>query len=111
MERGKGTRGPHLDGLQLRWGEAVVHLSRSGLRPQGCGSVWAGSLLPVPSLLRSRLRESARGQDVPGLEEGTEDKEAPRREREHDGAILGEAQGDAPKDLRAALVGVPRGRD
>jgi hypothetical protein len=31
-----------LDGVQLRRRKALVHLPRSGLRPQGCGSVRPG---------------------------------------------------------------------
>jgi hypothetical protein len=34
-----GARVPHhLDGVQLRWREAVVRLSRSGLRSESCGA-------------------------------------------------------------------------
>src|SRR5215204_1128476 len=46
MGRGKGARAPELDGLQLRWREALVRLSWCGMRPQGRGSVRAGALLP-----------------------------------------------------------------
>ena len=56
----------------------MVHLSRSWMLSEGCNPVRAGALLPVPSLLRARLRESARRQDAPGLEESTEDKGRPR---------------------------------
>src|ERR687898_592318 len=63
------------------------------MRPEGCGPVRTWALLPVPSLLRSRLRKPARGQDAEGLEKGTEDKEASWRKREHDGAFPGEAKG------------------
>ena len=87
MGRCAGARAPELDSVQLRWGEAMVRLPWSGLRQEGSTPLRTWPLLPVPSLLRARLRESARGQDVPGLEKGTEDKEAPRRERVHDGAI------------------------
>jgi hypothetical protein len=79
--------------LPLTWtacnfgGEAVVCLSWCGMRPEGCGSVRSGALLPVPLLLRSRLRESERAQDAPSTQEGTEDQEALGRQREHDGAI------------------------
>src|SRR3712207_962829 len=34
-----------------------------------------------------------------------------RRQRGRDGTVSGEAQGDAPADLRAILVGAPRGGD
>src|SRR3712207_5922593 len=33
-------------------GEALVCLSRSGLRPEGCGPLRAGALFPVPPVLR-----------------------------------------------------------
>src|SRR5215211_780765 len=52
-----GACAPELDGVQLRWRETVVHLSGSRLRPQGCGPLRTWTLLPVPPLLRSRLRE------------------------------------------------------
>jgi hypothetical protein len=59
-----------LDDMQLRRGAAVVYLPRSGMRPEGCGPVWTGPLLSVPSLLRSRLREPAGQWDVPGTPQG-----------------------------------------
>src|ERR671911_1903614 len=40
MGGGAGTRAPCLDGVQLRRAEAVVRLSRRGMRPEGCDSVW-----------------------------------------------------------------------
>ena len=50
-------------------------------------------------------------QDVPGVAPSPEDQRAPWREREQDGAVPGEAKGEALEDLRAALVGAPRGGD
>ena len=47
--------------------------------------------------------------DEPGPSQGASHTGASRREREHDEALPGEAQGDAPGDLRAALGGAPRG--
>jgi hypothetical protein len=75
-------------------GEAVVCLSRSGLRPEGSCDVWTGALLPVPSLLRSGLREPAGEPDDPCSSPGAVHQGAPRREREHDDAVPGEAKGD-----------------
>jgi hypothetical protein len=48
---------PELDSLQLRRTEAVVHLSRRGMRPEGCSPVRTRALLPVPTLLRALLPE------------------------------------------------------
>jgi hypothetical protein len=45
-------------------GEALVHMSWSGMRPEGCGSLRAGALFPVPVLPRPPLREPARGPDA-----------------------------------------------
>src|SRR5215208_2573458 len=72
---------PDLDGVQLRRGEAVVCLSGSGLRPQGCGSVRTGALLPVPPLLRPRLREPAGERDAPCSSPGAGEPGEARRER------------------------------
>src|SRR5215211_7855033 len=71
MGRGKGDSVPCLDGLQLRRGEDLVHLSRSGLRQEGCGSVRSWALLPVSPLLRAPLREPAGERDVPRHPQGT----------------------------------------
>src|SRR5215203_2879403 len=106
-----GACAPDLDGVQLRWGEAVVCLSRSWMRPEGGGSLRTGALLPVPSLLRALLREPEGERDVPGSSQGTIHTGASRGKRKHDGAIPGQTQRDALADLRAALVGAPRGRD
>ena len=48
----------------------MVHLSRSRIRPEGSDAVRTGTLLPVPSLLRSRLREQEGERDVPGSPQG-----------------------------------------
>jgi hypothetical protein len=89
----------------------MVHLSGSRVRPEGGGPLRAGEVFPVPSLLRSGLREPARERDEPRPSQGLEDTGEARRQREHAGAVPGEAQGDALADLRAALVGAPRGGD
>src|SRR5215212_9371122 len=111
MGRRGGNRAPCLDDLQLRWREALLRLPWSGMRTEGSGFVRAGALLPVPSLLRARLREPAGERDVPGSSQGAIHTRAPRREREHDEAVPREAQGYALEDVRAALVGAPRGGD
>ena len=49
-----------------------------------------GSLLPVPSLLRSGLREPARERDAPCSSQSTIHPGETRREREHDEALPGE---------------------
>jgi hypothetical protein len=51
------------------------------MRPYDRGAVcgWQAPRFP--------LREPTRGQDAPGFEEGTEDKGAAGRKREHDGAV------------------------
>jgi hypothetical protein len=79
----------------------------SGLRSEGSSSVRSGEVFPVPPLLRSPLRKPARRQDAPCSSPGADDPGEARREREHDGAVPGEAQGNALGDLRAALVGAP----
>src|SRR5215212_406053 len=96
MGRCKGARAPDLDSVQLRWRAAVVCLSWSGMRPEGCGSLRTWALLSVPQLLRSRLREPAGERDAPCSSPGADDTGAPWRELEHDEALPGEAQGDAP---------------
>jgi hypothetical protein len=73
----------------------------------GGNPVWSWALLPVPSLLRSRLREPARGQGAPSSEKGAEDKEAAGRECEYDGTLPEEASQDAPKDLHEDVLGAP----
>ena len=73
MGRRTGARTPELDGLQLRWGEALVCLSRSGLRLESSDPVRAWALLPVPSLLRSCLREPAGERDEPCSSPGAGD--------------------------------------
>ena len=50
----------------------------------GCGPVRTRALLPVPSLLRSGLREPAGERDAPCSSPGTGDSGEARREREHD---------------------------
>src|SRR5215207_7322078 len=109
MGRPAGARVPRLDGVQLRRGEAVVHLSGSRMRPEGGNPVRAGTLLSVPSLLRSGLRESAGERDAPCPSPGAGDPGEARWACEHDGAVPREAKGDALEDVRAALVGAPRG--
>jgi hypothetical protein len=75
-------------------GEAVVCLSGSWMWPEGSNPLRTWALLPVPPLLRPPLRKPARRQDAPGLEESTEDKRRPGRQREHDGAVpAGSPQG------------------
>ena len=96
MGRGKGARAANLDGVQLRWGEAVVRLSRSGLRPEGGGTLRPRTLFPVPSLLQPSLREPAGERDAPCSSPGADNTGEARRECEHDEAIPGEAEGDAP---------------
>src|SRR5215212_1671523 len=88
-----GTPAPQLDGMQLRRGKAVVYLPWSGKRQEGCGPVRSGALLPVPPLLRSRLRESAGGRDEPNASPGAGDTGEARREHDHDGVLPGEARG------------------
>src|SRR5215207_2304885 len=94
--RRAGARAPDLDGVQLRWREALVRLSWSSLRSEGSSPLRSGPLLPVPSLLRSGLRKSAGERDAPCSSPGADNPGAPWREREHDEALPGEAQGDAP---------------
>ena len=61
----------------------------------GCGRggnpSWSWALLPVPSLLRPRLREPARKRNVRGTPQSTIHTGEARREHEHDGALSGEA--------------------
>src|SRR5215211_1702455 len=96
MGRCKGARAPGLDGVQLRRAQAVVCLSGSRMRPEGSCPLWTWTLLSVPSLLRSGLREPAGERDAPCASPGADDTGAPWREREHDEVLPGEAQGDAP---------------
>src|SRR4051812_47744875 len=86
-------------------------MSGGRVRPEGCDPVRAGTLLPVLSLLRSCLREPAGELDDPRPAKGPGDKGEARREREHDGALPGEAQGDALGDLRPAVLEASRGGD
>ena len=67
-EEVQGARVPHLDSVQLRWGEAVVRLPWSRVRPEGGCPVRAREVFPVPPLLRSRLREPAGERDAPRLD-------------------------------------------
>jgi hypothetical protein len=96
MGRRAGACLPCLDGVQLRRAQAVVCLSGSRMRPEGCNPVRSGTLLSVPSLLRSGLREPAGERDAPCSSPGADDTGAPWREREHDEVLPGEAEGDAP---------------
>ena len=65
----------------------MVRLPGSRVRPEGGGPIRSGEVFPLPPLLRSGLREPAGERDVPGSAQGTGHKGAPRREREHDGAL------------------------
>jgi hypothetical protein len=85
-----------LDGLQLRGRAALVYLSWSGMRPEGCCPLRTWALLPVPPLLRTRVREPAEQRDRAGTPQGAIHSEAPGRQREHDGAVPREAKRDAP---------------
>src|SRR5215212_4453455 len=100
-----------MDGLQLWRRETVVHLSGSWMQSEGSSPLRSGTLLSVPPLLRPQLRESAGERDEPGPPPGAGDPGEARWEREHDRAFPREAKGDALEDLRAALVGAPRGGD
>src|SRR5829696_3166429 len=83
----QGAGRTSLDGVELRWREAVVYLPRSGMRPEGSTPLRTRALLPVPSLLPARLREPARERDVPRHSQGAGDAGEARRERDHDAAI------------------------
>ena|SRR5829696_829804 len=56
-------------------------------------------VFPVPSLLRSRLREPAGERDVPSSPQGASYPGATRRQRKHAGALPGAAEGDALANL------------
>ena len=71
----------------------MVHLSRSRIRPEGSDAVRTGTLLPVPSLLRSRLREQEGERDVPGSPQGACYPREARWEREHDEAFSEKPKG------------------
>jgi hypothetical protein len=111
MARRAGDSAPLLDGMQPRWAEALVLLSRRGVWPQGSDPLRSGMLFPVPALLRLKLREPAGDRDVAGSTQSAGYPGAAWWECEHDGAVPGEAQGDALANLRAAFLGAPRGRD
>src|SRR5215208_3590295 len=111
MGRRARASAPYLDGVQLRRREAVVRLSRCGMRPEGSGTLRTGALLPVPPLLRSRLREPAGERDAPCSSPGAIHPGEARREREDDGAVPREAQGNAPRYLYETVLRAQRGRD
>ena len=77
-------------------GQRPWFVSGRGMRPEGSCPLWTWTLLSVPSLLRSGLREPAGECDASCSSPGADDTGAPWREREHDEALPGEAQGDAP---------------
>jgi hypothetical protein len=86
-----------LDGTTCNFGgEALVHLPRYRVRSEGSDPLRTWTLFPVPPLLRSSLREPAGEWDVPDSSPGASHTGEARREREHDGAIPAEAEGDAP---------------
>jgi hypothetical protein len=70
----------------------VYHLPENRLQLEGSRPLRARPLLSSSTLLRRPLSEPARGQDVPSLEAGSEDKGTARRERLCAGAFPGEAQ-------------------
>src|SRR5215211_2090297 len=95
----KGAGRISLDGVQLRRREALVRLLRSVLWPEGGNPVRTWTLLPVSLLLRPGLRKPEGKRDVQGTPQSAIHTGASWREREHDGAIPREAQGDALEHL------------
>src|SRR5687768_7329340 len=99
-----------MDTLQLRRQKALVRLSWAALRPALGPSLPGERLLPVSQVPGPLLREPAREEQLrPRPAQVPEDTDQARGQREHVGAVPGQAQGDALEDV-PATVRAPRGR-
>jgi hypothetical protein len=105
----RGLRGPHnLDSVQLRGRASLVCLSggrqRLRLQPEGGEAIPERRVFLVLALPRSDLRNPAARTQGQRSSQVPEDTPASGRQCKHDRAVSAAPEGDAPKNLHAALA-------